>query len=201
MISLSIKIAVISGPGTGKTTLCKEVDNILGLMGKNSGLCLEFARTYVNRFGPPANVFEQFVVYQGQKRREDDLARCEYIICDNATFLCYVYATFNIDFRNDKERYALNELYNMALKDMFSYDEIFYIPREFSLSRDGTRYQGEEEALLVDEKIRAFLLFHNLPYTTVKGTVRERCATILEKLGFTEEQYGVHIAHITGTNS
>lgn len=190
------KIAVISGPSTGKTTLCKEVDNILGLMGKNSGLCLEFACTYVNRFGPPANVFEQFVVYLGQKRREDDLSRCDYIICDNTTFLCYVYATFNIDLHNDKERYALNELYNMALKDMFSYQEIFYIPREFSLAADGTRYQDEVAARLVDDKIKAFLMFHNLAYTEVRGAIDERATAILLKLGFKPEDFERHLAHL-----
>lgn len=188
------KIAILGGPGTGKTTLCKQLDVDYSMAGYVSDVCLEFARSYIAWYGVPTSIFEQFLLYEGQKRRERELYYCDIIFCDNATILNYVYGLLSCDFKNPKEVYALMKLYEWAMRDIPEY-EIFYIPREFGMERDGIRYQDDDFAVVIDNKIKNFLDIMNVPYTIVTGTLEERVRKVKEKIGFVEKRkrcYGVH---------
>lgn len=177
------KIAILGGPGTGKTTLCKQLDVDYSMAGYISDVCLEFARSYIAWYGVPTSIFEQFLLYEGQKRREEELKHCDIIFCDNATILNYVYGLMSCDFKNPKEVYALMKLFEWAMKDLPSY-EIFYIPREFGYDKDGIRYQDEEFAVVVDQKIKNFLDIMNVPYVIVSGDLKTRTEIVKEKIGF-----------------
>lgn len=181
------KIAILGGPGTGKTTLCKQLDVDYSMAGYISDVCLEFARSYIAWYGPPKSIFEQFLLYEGQKRREEELSHCDIIFCDNATILNYVYGLLTCDFKNPKEVYALMKLYEWAMRDLPEYD-IFYVPREFSVEKDGIRYQDDQMALIVDTKIKDFLDLMNVPYTVVSGDLETRVRTVKEKIGFVEKR-------------
>lgn len=177
------KIAILGGPGTGKTTLCKQLDVDYSLAGYVSSVCLEFARSYISHYGVPVSIFEQFLLYEGQKRREKELNYCDIIFCDNATILNYVYGLMSGNLKDPKEVYALMKLYEWAMKDLPGY-EVFYIPREFSMDKDGIRYQDEEFAEIVDTKIRNFLDIMNVPYTIVTGDMDTRVQMVKDKIGF-----------------
>jgi len=181
------KCAFLGGPGIGKTTLIKQLDVDYSMVGYASSVCLEFARTYIIRYGPPTSIFEQFLLYEGQKQVEDELSHCDIIFCDNATILSYVYGLILCDFNSPRETYALMKLYEWAMKDVSSY-EIFYIPREFAFHPDGVIYQNEELAIKVDEKIKNFLDIMNVPYTVVKGAMETRIQTVKDKIGFVEKR-------------
>ncbi|MGB9802474.1 AAA family ATPase [Desulfofundulus sp.] len=188
------KIAILGGPGTGKTTLCKQLDVDYSMAGYISDVCLEFARSYIAWYGVPASIFEQFLLYEGQKRREEELSYCDIIFCDNATILNYVYGLLSCDFKNPKEVYALMKLYEWAMRDLPEYD-IFYVPREFDVEKDGIRYQDSDFAVVVDAKIKNFLDIMNVPYTIVRGDLETRVKTVKEKIGFVEKRKrcsGIH---------
>lgn len=182
------KIAILGGPGTGKTTLCKQLDVDYSMAGYISDVCLEFARSYISWYGVPTNIFEQFLLYEGQKRREEELRHCDIIFCDNATILNYVYGLMSCDFKNTKEMYALMKLYEWAMNDLPGY-EIFYTPREFGMEKDGIRYQDDEFAVVVDNKIKNFLDIMNVPYTVVRGDLPTRVAMVKEKIGFEDKKH------------
>lgn len=184
------KIAILGGPGTGKTTLCKQLDVDYSLAGYVSSVCLEFARSYIAWYGPPTTIFEQFLLYEGQKKREEELNYCDIIFCDNATILNYVYGLMSCNFKDPKEIYALMKLFEWAMKDLPEY-EVFYIPREFAMDKDGIRYQDEEFAHMVDQKIKNFLDIMNVPYCLVQGDLETRVKIVKEKIGFVNKRQNV----------
>ncbi|MFZ5597878.1 MAG: AAA family ATPase [Bacillota bacterium] len=177
------KLAFLGGPAIGKTTLIKQLDVDYSMAGYVSSVCLEFARSYIVRYGPPTSIFEQFLLYEGQKQVENELDYCDIIFCDNATILSYVYGLMLCNFKDPRETYALMKLYEWAMKDVTDY-EFFYIPREFGFHSDGVIYQNEEKAIQVDKKIRDFLDIMNVPYTIVSGDMESRINIVKEKIGF-----------------
>lgn len=177
------KCAFLGGPATGKTTLIKQLDVDYSMVGYSSSVCLEFARTYIIRYGPPTSIFEQFLLYEGQKQVENELSHCDIIFCDNATVMSYVYGLMLCNYENPKEVYALMKLYEWAMKDISDY-EIFYIPREFAFHSDGVIYQNEDTAIQVDHKIRDFLDIMNVPFTIVSGDMESRIKIVKDKIGF-----------------
>ncbi|OPX83720.1 MAG: hypothetical protein A4E52_01777 [Pelotomaculum sp. PtaB.Bin013] len=192
--SKPIKVAVLGGPGTGKTTLCKQLDVDYSLAGYISSICEEFAREYIVNYGVPTNIFEQFLLYEGQKKREEYLKSSDIIFCDNATILCYVYGILTCNFDNPKEKYALLKLYEWAMRDLNEY-EIFYIPREIKLIDDGVRYQNLKFALEVDKKIVDFLSIMNISYVEVKGSMPERVSTVKKSLNLPAKKTAADIVH------
>jgi len=186
------KIAILGGPGTGKTTLCKQLDVDYSMAGYISDVCLEFARSYIARFGVPTSIFEQFLLYEGQKRRENELKHCDIIFCDNATILNYVYGLMSCDFKSPKEVYSLMKLYEWAMKDLPGY-EVFYVPREFACESDGIRYQDEKFAEVVDQKIKNFLDIMNVPYKVITGDLRTRVEKVKEYIGFEPKERRINL--------
>lgn len=184
------KIAILGGPGTGKTTLCKQLDVEYSLAGYISDVCLEYARTYIARYGIPASIFEQFFFFFCQKRRENELKHCDIIFCDNATILNYVYGLLSCDFKNPKEMYALMKLFEWAMKDLPGY-EVFYIPREFACEKDGIRYQDDDFAVIVDQKIKNFLDIMNVPYVEITGDLPARVEKMKQIIGFEQKRQPV----------
>lgn len=61
------------------------------------------------------------------------------------------------------------------------YDLVFYIPIEFPLEKDGTRFEDDSYQKIIDLQILKYLKRYKIPYITLTGTVEERLRKIEEE--------------------
>lgn len=178
------RIAVLGGPRCGKTTLIQHLYVEMKIAGLNVGYALEYSTDYLKDKGMIETISEQYGIYLGQKRIEDELSTFDYALTDYATFVPYIYGRFMLGNkeRSKKEIQILKDLYCLAIEDIQNYDTIIYVPREFGYVQDGVRWQDEEIALKIDEAILSFLKSENVNFIEVKGSTKERAKQILELL-------------------
>lgn len=178
------RIAVLGGPRCGKTTLIQHLYVEMKIAGLNVGYALEYSTDYLKDKGMIETISEQYGIYLGQKRIEDELSTFDYALTDYATFVPYIYGRFMLGNkeRSKKEIQILKDLYCLAIEDIQNYDTIIYVPREFGYVQDGVRWQDEEIALKIDEAILSFLKAENVNFVEVKGSTKERAKEILELL-------------------
>ena len=178
------RIAVLGGPRCGKTTLIQHLYVEMKIAGLNAGYALEYSTDYLKDKGMIETISEQYGIYLGQQKLEDELGVFDYALTDYATFVPYIYGRFMLGSkeRTKKEVQILKDLYCMAIEDIPNYDMIIYVPREFGYVQDGVRWQDEEIALQIDEAILSFLKAENINYIEVKGSTKERAVQILDLL-------------------
>ena len=178
------RIAVLGGPRCGKTTLIQHLYVEMKIAGLNAGYALEYSTEYLKDKGMIETISEQYGIYLGQKKLEDELEAFDYALTDYATFVPYIYGRFMLGDkkRSKKEIQILKDLYCLAIEDIQNYDMIIHVPREFGYVQDGVRWQDEEIALKIDEAILSFLKAENVNYIQVKGSTKDRAQQILELL-------------------
>ena len=178
------RIAVLGGPRCGKTTLIQQLYVEMKIAGLNAGYALEYSTEYLKDKGMIESISEQYGIYLGQKKLEDELSVFDYALTDYATFVPYIYGRFMLGNkeRTKKEIQILKDLYCLAIEDIQDYDMIVYVPREFGYIQDGVRWQDEDIALQIDDAILSFLKAENVNYVEVKGSTKERAKQILDLL-------------------
>ena len=178
------RIAVLGGPRCGKTTLIQNLYVEMKIAGLNAGYALEYSTEYLKDKGMIESISEQYGIYLGQKKLEDELSVFDYALTDYATFVPYIYGRFMLGNkeRTKKEIQILKDLYCLAIEDIQDYDMIVYVPREFGYIQDGVRWQDEDIALQIDDAILSFLKAENVNYVEVKGSTKERAKQILDLL-------------------
>ncbi|RDY24072.1 hypothetical protein CHF27_004445 [Romboutsia maritimum] len=178
------RIAVLGGPRCGKTTLIQHLYVEMKIAGLNPGYALEYSTEYLKDKGMIETISEQYGIYLGQKKLEDELSVFDYALTDYATFVPYIYGRFMLGnkTRTKKEIQILKDLYCLAIEDVQNYDMIIYVPREFGYVQDGVRWQAEDVALQIDNAILNFLQSENIKYVEVKGSTKERAKEILQLL-------------------
>jgi nicotinamide riboside kinase len=184
------RIAVLGGPRCGKTTLIQHLYVEMKIAGLNVGYALEYSTEYLKDKGMIETISEQYGIYLGQKKIEDELDVFDYALTDYATFVPYIYGRFMLGnkARSKKEIQILKDLYCLAIEDIQNYDMIVYVPREFGYIQDGVRWQDEDIAIQIDESILNFLKSENVNYVEVKGSTKERSKQILDLLDVEYEQ-------------
>ncbi|MDK2564653.1 ATP-binding protein [Romboutsia sedimentorum] len=184
------RIAVLGGPRCGKTTLIQHLYVEMKIAGLNVGYALEYSTEYLKDKGMIETISEQYGIYLGQKKIEDELEVFDYALTDYATFVPYIYGRFMLGnkARSKKEIQILKDLYCLAIEDIQNYDMIVYVPREFGYIQDGVRWQDEDIAIQIDESILNFLKSENVNYVEVKGSTKERSKQILDLLDVEYEQ-------------
>ncbi len=178
------RIAVLGEPRCGKTTLIQHLYVEMKIAGLNAGYALEYSTEYLKDKGMIESISEQYGIYLGQKKLEDELSVFDYALTDYATFVPYIYGRFMLGNkeRTKKEIQILKDLYCLAIEDIQDYDMIVYVPREFGYIQDGVRWQDEDIALQIDDAILSFLKAENVNYVEVKGSTKERAKQILDLL-------------------
>lgn len=178
------RIAVLGGPRCGKTTLIQHLFVEMKILGIDVGYALEYSTEYLKEKGMIETIAEQYGIYLGQKKLEDELNGFEYALTDYATFVPYIYGRFMLSDkkRSKKEIEILKDLYALALEDISKYDHIIYLPREFGYVQDGVRWQDEDLAKKIDDAILVFLKSENVNFVEVSGNTKERAKEILKIL-------------------
>ena len=186
---MPVRIAILGGPRCGKTTLMQQLYVDLKIRDINVGAIPEYSTEYLRDKGMIENIAEQYGIYLGQARLEEELSSFDYAITDYATFVPYIYGRFMLGDkeRSKKEIEILKDLYVLALRDLPKYDYIFFVPREFGYTKDGVRWQDEEMASAVDHAILSFLESENVKYTKITGDTKERALKILKEIGIEKE--------------
>ena len=95
------RIAVLGGPRCGKTTLIQHLYVEMKIAGLNAGYALEYSTEYLKDKGMIETISEQYGIYLGQKKLEDELSVFDYALTDYATFVPYIYGRFML---GNKER-------------------------------------------------------------------------------------------------
>lgn len=187
---MPIRIAILGGPRCGKTTLIQQLYVDLKVKGLNVGAATEYSTDYLKEKGMIETIAEQYGIYLGQLKLEQDLEEFDYALTDYATFVPYIYGRFMLGDkkRTVKEIEILNDLYSLALRDLPKYDHIFFVPREFGYEKDGVRWQDEKIALAIDDAIKLFLDSEHVKYTVLTGETKERSKQIMSIIGLKEKE-------------
>jgi nicotinamide riboside kinase len=170
------KIVFVGPPGSGKSTLCNEVFTALKKKHLNVELIPEYARTYIQKFGVPENLFEQYSIFEGQTSAENiDMSKQDFVLMDSGRITAYFYTVLYMDKAQPRQRFVIQDLYRHFLDDLISrrYDYIFYVPPletykvNARILNDGTRYQTDSEVQLLDDFMALFLTrLHKLDNVT-----------------------------------
>ena len=171
---MPVRIAILGGPRCGKTTLIQHLYVEMKIAGLNAGYALEYSTEYLKDKGMIEYISEQYGIYLGKKKLEDELSVFDYALSDYATFVPYIYGRFMLvnKERTKKEIQILKDLYCLAIEDIQDYDMIVYVPREFGYIQDGVRWQDEEVAQMVDKAILGFLDAENVKYSVITGSTK-----------------------------
>lgn len=196
-----LKIAVVGGPCSGKSSFVRALVNELGSQGVNGrevsiDYYEEYPRSYIRETMRPLCEAEQYYIQDKilEKERHLERTKCDIIVCDSAAFSTYVYAVrypgthrgATPEHEQHKRVKMLQELHTRALETNGSYDIIFFAepvpPRE-----DGVRF-NVGEAKEIGDQIEGYLKLHQLPYivleahprSTPKESIRRRVTRAMD---------------------
>lgn len=187
---------------THNTTLARALTNTLGLQGKNAEYVPEYAREHIalcdkSVMNNPRDLLHQAVIGPTQKAREDAVPeKVDFVVSDSPLLIHGVYTYMMTNFFDYNQKMFYLQHYQMLLENKGRYDYVFYLPPgDIEFRTDGLRKQDAKRAHEIGEKIRAFLVYHEIPFDTVIGTVEERvqqCLSILleEKVSISEDTTG-----------
>ena len=182
----STVISLVGAPAAGKTTLSLNLVTQLKIRNKNAKYIIEYPRDYIERYGHPKHISEQLLIFHSWKRLLTDALEIEYdyLICDSPIFISYIYGVINADTSNKKDRRWIQELQELCLADIHTYDKIYYIKpgKKFPL-KDNLRLSNEDTQKMLDESIYGFLRLYKVPFTTiVNKNVEDSTSQILKDL-------------------
>lgn len=180
-----LKIGLVAGPGSGKTTLAMGFAAYMKNQSRNWHFVNEYARDFIDEYkdemskGGP---FLQMLISDEQRRKEDRIhVGAEGFISDSPCFLSWIYSA-KYSTKNKISNRALSEMYSRFLDDIGRYDHIFFVKREKEYLKDGTRSQSLEESNEIGDHIQSVLKLHGVPFQVVSGTLEERIKFIEEKI-------------------
>lgn len=168
-------INMFGGSGIGKSTVAAKLFHDLKVMGKEVELVPEYAKEMVWEGRQPI-LDEQLYVFAKQYRRLSRLiGKVEYIITDSPITLGIVYT--NPDY--------FKNLAPLIIEAHDSFNNINIVLERVSGYNNHGRQQTENEARLIDGKIRLMLESNNDHYTVVQvrdaNTYKKLINAILEK--------------------
>ena len=163
-------VNLISGPGTGKSTLCAMIFSELKKRHIDCEMALEYAKDVVWEEGF-LKLSNQIYIFGKQHSRLYRLnGKVDIIITDSPLIASIIY--------DKTENIYLKDLVLTEFKNMNNLN--FYISRQFDYQQNG-RYQNEEEARLIDIKYKNLLDDNGIDYIPVVP-FSENLSSIIEKI-------------------
>lgn len=171
-----MRIALSGAQGTGKTTLFKELfDLVPGYKFVESPSRAVGAITGINEDG--SEYGQELILNETIRRAFITNSIQDRWVLDTLCYTTQLYTAGKV---------SLGFLaYNMqVVKDIIPlYDHIFYIAPEFDLVDDGTRSQSISYRTQIVSNFEGYIEEYNIPITRLTGTVEERTAQFLKTIG------------------
>lgn len=171
-------INLMGGSGVGKTAVASL---LFGEM-KELGILCEQAPEYVKKWAWEGRVptpFDQMYIAGQQSRAESLLyGKVDYIVTDSPLLLSGFYEEYHCG-----RRIVLPSISNFLeyTKENNIKHTYFFLERSGPFDPRG-RYETEEEALVIDQKLRTWMKELGYDFIEVPGTGRERVSFILERI-------------------
>jgi len=174
-----VKILVVGGPCTGKSTLQTALHDALLDRGEHVSPVYEYARSYIKDTGSYEDAFERFVVYLGSLHVESQ-GDARLLVFDDAPFISIPYGRLY----RPTDHHLLHK-WDEGLRVMEALEEgkvhdfiIYFLPGGvFDAHNDGERFNAEDQAD-VSSHIEAYLKecgadYHTIEASSVKDRVKE----------------------------
>jgi nicotinamide riboside kinase len=170
------RIAIIGSFSTGKTTLAEAVAPKLGLP-----LLPEVAREVVTlgfKLDKDATVETETLIFLRQYYNE---MIHDGFVGDRSLVDVMAYASWVLEHQDRRKEFALwNTCLDIARYHLRSqYSDVFYLPIEFGIVRDGLRPMDPEFQADIDRRLVGLLDVHDISYETLTGSVEERVDMLL----------------------
>jgi nicotinamide riboside kinase len=174
-------IALIGAPFTGKTELGVALSEAL----PGSFNLPEYARAYIETYGPPEHPAEQLYMVERAADIERSVGHLyPYVIIDSPVPVYAIYGAWFVELSgSDKKLDALRDAFNKAaVKYANSYDLVYFLPAseiDYTLDdMDKVRALSPPEREEIGDRLREFCVSHVEEYRVLKGPVTDRVAQI-----------------------
>lgn len=174
------RIAIVGSFSTGKTTLAEAAAPELGLP-----LLPEVAREVVElgfKLDKDATVETETLIFLRQYYNE--MTHSDFI-GDRSLVDVMAYASWVLEHQERRKEFALwDTCLDIAKHHLRSqYTDVFYLPIEFDIVPDGLRPMDPEFQQDIDRRLLGLLEMYDIVYSTLKGSVEDRVAAILDAVG------------------
>lgn len=152
-------IGICGAPSSGKTTISQLLR--WQIESKTREVPREYARHYMEKYGPISNIHQQLLIYDGQTKLEKQMRdNYELTISDSPRFLSYIYSKKYFNYKNKHEKAALVRIYELSLESLQDYEIIYLLPPPEKIIQDGIREQKDGDGLTIFNDIKIFLETH-----------------------------------------
>lgn len=161
----TIVVNIIGGPGTGKTTQASALFSKLKKLNLDVENVSEFAKELVWEKNTEAFKDRLYMHAMQNHRLFQMKDKLDFIITDSPLLLTSIYNNFYL---KDTQTSSYNEMIDKVVEETWNlYHNVTYL-----LIRDTTynmigRRENKEEALIIDEKVKEYLDYHQIPYKIV----------------------------------
>ena len=160
------RIGICGGPSAGKSETARLLTHTLNTRFRaNAFHVQEFATTFIQKYGRPPGFDDQFLLWHGQKSREQDAnSRAMTTVSDCPTFLTYIYALVAAKpALDDHTSLHLAKLYKRVLQDLRGYTDMIFLAVQ-DYKDNNIRFQTPAAARAISDRVEGFLRDHNVPY-------------------------------------
>ena len=180
----ALRIAIVGAESTGKTALARALAGRLAeLTGRRCTWVGEWLRHWCEREGRTPRPDEQAAIAEHQHRLIDAAAaEHDLVVCDTTALMTAVYSGMLFD-DHSLETYAIAQQRRCALTLLTALD--------IAWVADGLQRDGPQVRAPVDDRVRALLIGHQIPWSLVSGQGNARVEAAVDAVAPLLRQHGI----------